>query len=94
MGHSLAQQYTSSRVKPASKKRAARRGHGRTLYPEDDQFNQFLLLAIQRSVQSEPKVDNELVSASCMVELMTAFNAAKTAMGCPIKAAYYCSTSM
>ena len=27
-------------------------------------------------MQSEPKVDNELVSASCMVELMTAFNAA------------------
>ena len=29
-----------------------------------------------------------------MVELMTAFNAAKTAMGCPIKAAYHCSTFM
>ena len=45
MGHSLAQKYTSSQVKPASKKRAAH--HGRKMYPEDDQCNQFLSLVIQ-----------------------------------------------
>ncbi len=78
----------SSMVKPASKKRSAQRG--RTMYPEDDQFNQFLSLAIKRSVQSEPKEDKELSGASHMVELMNAFNAAKTAMQCPIQAAYHC----
>lgn len=79
---------SSSKVKPASKKRSARRG--RTLYPEDDQFNRFLSLAIKRSIQSEPKVDKELSRASRMVEMMNAFNNAKTAMQCPIMAAYHC----
>ena len=79
---------SSSNVKPASKKRSARRG--RILYPEDDKFNHFLSLAIKRSEQSEPKVDNELSSATRMVEMMNAFNNAKTAMQCPIKAAYHC----
>ena len=79
---------SSSKVKPASKKTSAR--HGRTMYPEDDQFNQFLSLAIKRSVQSEPKEDKELSGASRMVELMNAFNAAKIAMQCPIQAAYHC----
>ena len=35
---------SSSRVKPASKKRSAHRG--RILYPEDNKFNHFLSLAI------------------------------------------------
>ncbi len=61
------------------------------MYTEDDRFNQFLSLEIKRSdVQSEPKEDKELSGASHMVELMNAFNAAKTAMQCPIKAAYHC----
>ena len=42
LGH-LSAQRSSSLVKPASKKRSTRRGW--TMYPEDDQFNQFLSLA-------------------------------------------------
>ena len=62
------------------------------MYPEDDQFNQFLLLAIQQSMQSKPKVDKELAGAYNMVELMSAFKDVKAAIGCPIKAAYHCPT--
>ncbi len=35
-------------------------------------------------------MDNELSSATCMVEMINACNNAKTAMQCPIKAAYHC----
>jgi hypothetical protein len=87
LGHLSARQ-SSSLVKPASKKRSARRGW--TMYLEDDQFNQFLSLAIQRSIQSETNVDKEFASTSHMVDLMRAFNDAKAAIGCPIKAAYHC----
>ena len=62
------------------------------MYPEDDQLNQFLSLAIQWSIQSEMKVDIQLVSTSRMVDLMQAFNDAKAAIGCPIKAVYHCPT--
>lgn len=60
------------------------------MYSEDDQFNHFLSLAIQRSMQSEPKVDTELASASCMVEWMVLFNDVKAAVQCSIKAAFHC----
>jgi len=62
------------------------------MYPEDDQFNQFLSLAVQRSIQSETKVNKELASMSHMVDLMQAFNNAKAAIGCPVKAGYHCPT--
>jgi hypothetical protein len=59
---------------------------------EDDQFNQILALAIQRSIQSEMKMDKEFASISRMVDMMQVFNDAKAAIGCPIKAAYHCPT--
>ena len=52
------------------------------MYLEDDQFNQFLPLAIQRSIQSDMNI----------VDLMRVFNDAKAAIGCCIKAAYHCPT--
>jgi hypothetical protein len=64
------------------------------MYLEDDQFNQFLALAIQRSIQSEMKVDTEFASMSRMVDMMQAFNDAKATIGCPFQAAYHCPTFM
>ena len=66
-------------LSPLQKKRSAH--CGRTIYQEDDQFNQILSLAIQQSIQSETKVDTELASTCCMVDLMWAFNDAKAMIG-------------
>ena len=62
------------------------------MYPEDDQINEFLSLAIQWYVQSETNVDKEFASMSHMVDLMWAFHDAKATIGCPVKAAYHCPT--
>jgi hypothetical protein len=75
---------SSSHVKPASKKRSARRN--KMYYPEDDQFNRFLSVVMKRATQSE---DTELEKASRVVKLISEFEQATNHMKCPAKAAYF-----
>ena len=60
------------------------------MYPEDDQFNQFLSLAIQQTIQSETKVNKQLASMSSTVDLIHTFNDTRGALGCPVDAVYHC----
>ena len=77
---------SSSHVKPASKKRLARRN--KMYYLEDDQFNRFLSVV---ATQSE---DTELEKASKVAKLMSDFEHAMKHMKCPVKAAYFVSSSI
>ncbi len=76
---------TPSQLKPASKKRSARRN--KMYYPEDKQFNHFLSMLTKRATQSSN--ESELAKASKVVKLMGEFEQATKHMKCPVKVAYF-----